>query len=90
MEYKIDNGARIPQPVHTIVISAQHTEGVTKEEMKKQLKKDVIDVCCEILLSHVPAFSKVWSETNYILQHFDSFVTGGPMVGKLACWLNNL
>ena len=44
VEYKLVNGACIPQRVHTIVISVQHSEDVSLEEMKRQLKDTLIKV----------------------------------------------
>ena len=46
MEYKLDGGACIPIRVHTIVISVQHSEDISLEEMKAQLKEKVIH--CEV------------------------------------------
>ena len=44
IEYKIENGVTIPRRVHTIVISAQHSENIKLEEIKKQLYEKVIKV----------------------------------------------
>ena len=45
MEYiKKKNGALVPQRVHTIVISVQHSEDIELDDMKKSLRKDIIDV----------------------------------------------
>jgi S-adenosylmethionine synthetase len=43
MEYKHDGGAVVPLRVHTIVISAQHSEEVTTEQVRKELKSKIID-----------------------------------------------
>ena len=40
----MEGGACIPLRVHTIVISVQHSEDITLEEMRKQLKEKVIKV----------------------------------------------
>lgn len=42
IEYKHDNGAVVPQRVHTVVISAQHSEDITTEELRKELKEKII------------------------------------------------
>merc|ERR1719331_3438466 len=42
VEYKYKKGAAIPQRVHTIVISAQHDEKVTLEQLKKELMEKVV------------------------------------------------
>jgi len=44
IEYKIENGITIPRRVHTIVISAQHSENIKLKEIKKQLYEKVIKV----------------------------------------------
>ena len=49
VEYKNIGGECIPQRVHTIVISAQHSEDISLEEMRKQLKEVVIKVSYTII-----------------------------------------
>lgn len=44
MEYTLDNGVPVPVRVHTVVISVQHSEDISNEEMRKQLKEIVIKV----------------------------------------------
>merc|ERR1711881_733876 len=70
IEHKIDNGAVIPVRVHTVVISVQHSEDVTNEQMRKILKKDVIEEVVD---------KKYLDEnTIYHLQPSGRFVIGGP------------
>jgi len=71
IEHKIDNGAVIPVRVHTIVISVQHSEDVTNEQMRKALKDDIIDKV-------IPA-NLLDSKTIYHLQPSGRFIIGGPM-----------
>ncbi len=42
VEYKKEGGAVIPQRVHTILISTQHDEDVTNEQIHKDLMEHVI------------------------------------------------
>ena len=57
--------------VHTVVISAQHSENVTNEEIKEQLTEQVIKkVIPEKYLN---------DKTRYIINPSGSFVVGGPM-----------
>ena len=42
-EYKHDNGAVVPQRVHTIVISAQHSPEITTEQIRKQVKDKIVN-----------------------------------------------
>jgi S-adenosylmethionine synthetase len=44
VEYKLDNGACIPIRVHTIVISVQHSDTVSLEEIRQALKEVIIKV----------------------------------------------
>ena len=42
VEYEHDNGAVVPKRVHTVVVSAQHAESITTEELRKEIKEKVI------------------------------------------------
>lgn len=44
VEYKMINGAPVPQRVHTVVISTQHAPEVTNEQIQKELMEKVIKV----------------------------------------------
>jgi len=44
VEYLNDNGACVPQRVHTIVISTQHSPDVTVEQIRKDCREHVIKV----------------------------------------------
>jgi len=69
VEYRKENGRMIPLRVHTIVISTQHEEGVSLQQIRDDLKKHVIDVV-------VPA--KYLVDTKYHLNPSGRFVIGGP------------
>ena len=45
VEYKRDNGACVPLRVHTVVISVQHRDGTSLEEMRVALREQVAKVC---------------------------------------------
>eukprot|EP00121_Abeoforma_whisleri_P002067 Awhi_evm2s1848 len=68
--YKNDDGRLTPLRVHTIVISAQHREHVSQEEIVKTLKEQVINVV-------IPA-KYLDEETVYHLNPSMRFVIGGP------------
>jgi len=70
VQYRIVNGRTIPDRVHTIVISTQHSEEVTNDQIKADLMKHVIEVV-------VPA-KYLDSETIYHLNPSGRFVIGGP------------
>ncbi|KAK2502859.1 hypothetical protein MC885_011129 [Smutsia gigantea] len=70
VQYMQDNGAVIPVRIHTIVISVQHNEDITLEEMRKALKEQVIRAV-------VPA-RYLDEDTIYHLQPSGRFVIGGP------------
>uniref|UniRef100_A0A8I4A5A7 S-adenosylmethionine synthase n=1 Tax=Callithrix jacchus TaxID=9483 RepID=A0A8I4A5A7_CALJA len=70
VQYVQDNGAVIPVRIHTIVISVQHNEDITLEEMRRALKEQVIKAV-------VPA-KYLDEDTIYHLQPSGRFVIGGP------------
>lgn len=70
VEYKMENGAMIPLRVHTIVISTQHDETVTNEQIRADLMEHVIKPV-------VPA-KYITPETIYHLNPSGRFVIGGP------------
>eukprot|EP00730_Choanoeca_flexa_P014961 TRINITY_DN6733_c0_g1_i1.p1 TRINITY_DN6733_c0_g1~~TRINITY_DN6733_c0_g1_i1.p1 ORF type:complete len:403 (+),score=145.63 TRINITY_DN6733_c0_g1_i1:52-1209(+) len=70
IEYELVNGATVPKRVDTIVISTQHTEDVTVEQLRKDLQEKVIKQV-------VPA-ELLDDKTIYHLQPSGRFVIGGP------------
>lgn len=69
-EYKLENGVPVPQRVHTVVISTQHSEDVTNEQISKDLMEHVIKpVVPEKFLD---------DKTIYHLNPSGRFVIGGP------------
>ncbi|OJJ49697.1 hypothetical protein ASPZODRAFT_128203 [Penicilliopsis zonata CBS 506.65] len=70
IEYAHDNGAVKPLRVDTIVISAQHSDDISTEEIRKQLKEKVIQKV-------IPA-ELLDDRTVYHLQPSGRFVIGGP------------
>lgn len=72
VQYIQDNGAVIPVRIHTIVISVQHNEDITLEDMRQALKEQVIEAV-------VPA-KYLDEDTVYHLQPSGRFVIGGPQV----------
>jgi S-adenosylmethionine synthetase len=70
VEYKREGGRVIPQRVHTVVISTQHSEDVTNEEIRKELLEKVIKAV-------VPA-QYLDANTVYHLNPSGRFVIGGP------------
>lgn len=70
VEYKTINGELVPQRVHTVVISTQHSEDVTNDQIAQGLKEHVIKPV-------IPA--KFLDEnTIYYLNPSGRFVIGGP------------
>jgi len=70
VEYKKVGGAVIPQRVHTVVISTQHAEEVTNEEIRKGLMEQIIKkVIPEKYLD---------DKTVFHLNPSGRFVIGGP------------
>jgi S-adenosylmethionine synthetase len=68
--YKNINGVPVPQRVHTVIISTQHNEDVTNEQIRKDLMEEVIKkVIPEQYLDE---------NTIYHLNPSGRFVIGGP------------
>ena len=42
VEYEHDNGAVIPKRVDTVVVSAQHSEDISTEQLRKEIKEKII------------------------------------------------
>jgi len=70
VEYKIVNGATVPQRVHTILISTQHADTVSNEEIRAKLRSEVIEKV-------VPA-KYLDDKTIFHLNPSGRFVIGGP------------
>jgi len=68
--YRMEKGACIPTRVHTVVISIQHSEDVTVEQVRKDLREKVVDVV-------IPA-KYLDEKTVFHLQPSGRFVIGGP------------
>jgi S-adenosylmethionine synthetase len=70
IEYKLDHGACIPIRVHTVVISTQHADTVSNEEIRSALRTQVIDA--------VIPNNLLDDKTIYHLNPSGRFVIGGP------------
>jgi len=70
VEYKNDHGAMVPVRVHTIVISTQHSDDVTNEFIRHELKEKIIKptIPAQYMDDHV----------IYHLNPSGRFVIGGP------------
>jgi len=69
-EYKNVGGAMVPLNVHTVVISAQHADGVTNEEIRETLMEKIVKKV-------IPA-KMLTDKTVYHLNPSGRFVIGGP------------
>jgi len=70
IEYRKDGGRVIPLRVHTIVISTQHSENVTNDEIRKGL--------LEVVVKHVIPAKYLDANTVYHLNPSGRFIIGGP------------
>ncbi|KAK0161155.1 hypothetical protein PV327_009659 [Microctonus hyperodae] len=69
-EYKMENGACVPVRVHTVVVSVQHDEKITLDE----LRRDVMD---KVIKEVIP--SKYMDEkTIFHVNPCGNFIIGGP------------
>ncbi|KAF0976643.1 hypothetical protein FDP41_004542 [Naegleria fowleri] len=70
VEYEKDGGNLTPKRVSTLLISTQHDENITNEEIQKQLKEHVI---IPVIPSHL-----LDERTIYHINPSGRFVIGGP------------
>merc|ERR1712212_401281 len=70
-EHQIVGGAIVPIRVHTIVISVQHSDDISNEDMRAILKEKVVN--------HVVPKQYLDSDTKYHINPCGNFVIGGPM-----------
>jgi len=70
IEYRREGGKVIPQRVHTVVISTQHAENVTNEEIRRALLEDVVKKVIDA--------KYLDDKTVYHLNPSGRFVIGGP------------
>ncbi|MCJ1475908.1 methionine adenosyltransferase sam2 [Lambiella insularis] len=70
IEYENDGGAVIPMRVDTVVVSAQHSEKISTEELRKEIKEKIIKKV-------IPA-KLLDDRTVYHIQPSGLFVIGGP------------
>jgi len=70
VEYRNEGGRTIPQRVHTIVISTQHSPDVTNEKIRADLREHVIN--------HVVPAHLLDDRTIYHLNPSGRFIIGGP------------
>jgi len=70
VEYKEVDGAMIPQRVHTVLISTQHQDGISQEQIAADLLENVIK----------PVIPEKYLDENtrYVLNPSGRFVIGGP------------
>lgn len=65
----VEYDGRTPKRVDTVVVSAQHDEYVTQEQLKKDILKHVISIIPESLID---------SDTKYFINPTGRFEIGGP------------
>jgi S-adenosylmethionine synthetase len=70
VEYAHDGGAVVPLRVDTVVVSAQHSEAITTEELRKEIKEKIIKKV-------IPA-NLLDEKTVFHIQPSGLFIIGGP------------
>ncbi|KAF2711507.1 methionine adenosyltransferase ETH-1 [Pleomassaria siparia CBS 279.74] len=70
VEYRHDGGAVVPIRVDTVVVSAQHSEVIGTEELRKEIKEKIIKKV-------IPA-KYLDDKTTYHIQPSGLFIIGGP------------
>ncbi|KAF9701942.1 hypothetical protein EKO04_001115 [Ascochyta lentis] len=70
VEYAHDGGAVVPIRVDTVVVSAQHSEDITTEELRKEIKEKIVKKV-------IPA-KYLDDNVKYHIQPSGLFIIGGP------------
>lgn len=70
VEYAHDGGAVVPLRVDTVVVSAQHSDSITTEQLRKEIKEKIIKKV-------IPA-KYLDDKTVYHIQPSGLFIIGGP------------
>ncbi|KAL5533269.1 SAM2 [Sanghuangporus sanghuang] len=70
IEYKKDGGATIPLRVDTVVISTQHADSISTEELRKEILNKIVK---QVIPAHL-----LDERTVYHIQPSGRFVIGGP------------
>lgn len=70
VEYKEDHGRWIPLRIDTVVVSAQHADEISTEDLRSLIKSEIIQKV-------IPA-DMLDEKTNYYIQPSGRFVIGGP------------
>ncbi|PWN90437.1 methionine adenosyltransferase [Acaromyces ingoldii] len=76
IQYKKDGGAMVPVRVDTVVISAQHSDDISTEDLRREIKEKIIKKV-------IPA-NLLDDKTIYHIQPSGRFVIGGPQ-GDAGC-----
>lgn len=71
-EYQLDKGACVPQRVHTVVVSIQHSEKISLEDLRSEIMEKVIKVV-------IPA-EYLDDKTVFHINPCGLFIIGGPQV----------
>lgn len=69
-EYQLDNGACVPQRVHTVVVSIQHSEKISLDDLRSEIMEKVIKVV-------IPA-EYLDDKTVFHINPCGLFIIGGP------------
>ena len=75
-EYKNDGGAMVPVRIHTVVISTQHNEGVSQEQIAKDLEEHVV-----LPVVKEQGVMDLLDKDTKTIRHYNPsgrFVIGGP------------
>jgi len=70
-EYYFDSGAAVPVRIHTVVVSVQHSEKITLDELRRDVMEKVIKVV-------IPA-KYLDNKTIYHINPCGNFIIGGPV-----------
>ncbi len=79
IEYRKEGGATVPLRVDTIVISTQHAEEISTEELRKEIKEKIIK---EVVPAHLLDDRTIYhvSSTQLLMNYFNNNPRSNPPV----------
>ena len=83
VEYEHDNGAVVPKRVDTVVVSAQHSEKITTEELRKEIKEKIIK---KVIPAHLLDERTIYHVGNLLAVNHFILSTLDPTIGAVYYW----
>lgn len=87
VEYEHDGGAVVPKRVHTVVVSAQHDESITTEQLRKEIKEKIVKKAIpERYLDERTVYHVSPDETKKLCCLWSDLILLDPTIRSLCDW----